>query len=101
MFSQQPLLTARIFSIMTSRKGRDHTHCTHSLNSLNPNSTLVALKIICFDHDPRNGKSCQNKDCLGDPSKQHLDTRQTDQATRYDRAKALYNQNKESGKHKG
>jgi len=57
-------------------------------------------RFICFDHDPRNGKICKNNECLADPVKQHLDTKQPDLASRYDRALSMFEKNKVSGRPK-
>ena len=54
--------------------------------------------FICFDHDPRNGKICNNKECQANPVKQHLDTKQSELAGRFDRAKSMFEQNKGRGK---
>jgi len=57
-------------------------------------------RFICFDHDPRHGKICKNSECLADPVKQHLDTKQPDLASRYDRAQSMFEKNKSSGRPK-
>lgn len=55
-------------------------------------------KYICFNHDPRSGKTCQKKECQSDPSKLHLDTTQKELAERFDRAKSAFESNKGRGK---
>ena len=45
---------------------------------------------ICFKHDPRDGKTCEDSQCKKDPRKIHLDTTKPDLAARWDKAKAMF-----------
>ena len=56
-------------------------------------------QMICFSHDPANGKTCDHKDKKDRPCrKQHLDTNEASAKTRFDNAKGKFGNSYKGGR---